>query len=332
MAKITIEIISLHGIKRDLRVFDKGCVQIGRSYTNDIILQDSYVSPEHLCVRILEGGQLVVEDLDSRNGSFVVSEMRGQRGKVRLSGATEIDSGCDIALGHTVIRVFCFDHPVAPAKVMDRLKSTGFSVNRKVTTWYALVGCFLLYFIDAVLNNVLKDQMLGAILFAEFLGLLVVAIWAGIWALIGRMIRHRSRFRVHLTMACLFIFAIVPIVNICGYLGFVFADARLETISLLTLCSVAFAFLLYGHKTYATQLSVRARIVSSAAIPVVLCFLVGLGYFSFSDRFSPEPPYYSRLKPPLICPVKTHEIDDFEGNLGKLFESARDKQDKSESK
>ena len=45
--------------------------RIGRGYTNDVIVDDPYVAPEHLRLFRDEAGQLVVEDLGSANGIYL---------------------------------------------------------------------------------------------------------------------------------------------------------------------------------------------------------------------------------------------------------------------
>jgi len=45
--------------------------RIGRGYTNDVIVDDPYVAPEHLRLFRDEAGGLVVEDLGTANGVFL---------------------------------------------------------------------------------------------------------------------------------------------------------------------------------------------------------------------------------------------------------------------
>jgi pSer/pThr/pTyr-binding forkhead associated (FHA) protein len=49
---------------------DKPVVSIGRLVANDICLEDPFVSRHHCLIR-QEGGQYVIEDLNSTNGTYV---------------------------------------------------------------------------------------------------------------------------------------------------------------------------------------------------------------------------------------------------------------------
>ena len=88
--------------------------------------------------------------------------------------------------------------------------------------------------------------------------------------------------------------------------------------AILSCCAIA--FLLYGHKTYATNMSHKAKLIFSIGVPVLLCLLGAFGMFAFSDRFRSEPIYYNRLKPPLIRPVTIHSPQNFVKSIDHIFE------------
>lgn len=325
MAKIAIEIISSQGLRRDLRIFDKDSVSIGRGYNNDLILQDEFISASHAVISALDEGLLNVEDQKSRNGIFVLGQKGKPNAKKKIFQSMQVESGLKLILGNTIIRVFHADHPVAPAKSISFSKLSSFSVNRKITTWFAILGFLLLYMLDSSTHNYYVESSAVSILFAEFLALCLFSIWSGIWTLIGKTIRHRARFRVHITLLCIFAIILLPIKNFCEYFGYIFADARIEIFSSMILYSIALATLLFGHMSYATLIKPKVRIVTSIMIPILICTLLTLGYISLSDKFSPSPRYYARLKPPIIQPVKVYEIDDFITKLGDTFKTAEEK-------
>jgi len=323
MEKIIIEIISSQKTKHILHVFDKAEVRIGRGYNNDVVLLDPYVSGAHLCVRISDEGRLSVDDLNSRNGSFVLSRHGGLRGKQRIGKLTAIASGSSLLLGATVIRVFTSDHPVVPARRLHQHARTKVAARYKNTVWSALALFCLIFFIEDVLRNFYVDYSVGTMLFKQALLIAGLAIWAGVWTLVGRMIRHKVRFRAHFVTSCLFAVALIMSINLCGYAGFIFSDGRIESFSLAILGSILLATVLFWHMTYATLLSMRSRIISAVLIPALLCAFIWLGYLSVRDKFSPVPPHYTRLKPPFVRPIKVYEVDDFIKDTASVFEQAR---------
>src|SRR5882757_1981091 len=86
-------------------------VRIGRSKTNDLVLEDVHVSSEH--VRIVESsGRVVIEDLRSTNGTTIVRDGKRtpladadgrkavlESGDVVELGADEAVTAIDVILG-----------------------------------------------------------------------------------------------------------------------------------------------------------------------------------------------------------------------------------------
>ena len=71
MGRLIIELLHPHDQNVESRyVFDEGKASIGRSYANDIILDDPFVSPKHLTVSH-NGAGLFVTDLTSENGTRI---------------------------------------------------------------------------------------------------------------------------------------------------------------------------------------------------------------------------------------------------------------------
>jgi type II secretory pathway predicted ATPase ExeA len=65
-------VLSKKGIVIDEYVLDKECVLVGRNIRNDIVLEESVVSSHHAALHMVDGA-IVVEDLDSTNGTYVNS-------------------------------------------------------------------------------------------------------------------------------------------------------------------------------------------------------------------------------------------------------------------
>lgn len=73
-------------------------VLIGRAATNDLVLHDTSVSARHARVVVADGG-LWLEDLGSRNGTFVNG--------VRITQKTKVASGDLIRVGSLELKVSC---------------------------------------------------------------------------------------------------------------------------------------------------------------------------------------------------------------------------------
>jgi pSer/pThr/pTyr-binding forkhead associated (FHA) protein len=82
---------------------------VGRDASADLVLDDSGVSRAHARVRSVNG-RVVIEDLDSSNGTFVNGE--------RISGRVDLRPGDEVQLGDTVLELSGFG--AAPARVQPR--------------------------------------------------------------------------------------------------------------------------------------------------------------------------------------------------------------------
>jgi len=93
----------------------EGAVTIGRDENADLQLRDKAVSRRHAALRV-EGETAVIEDLGSRNGTFVNGE--------RVDDARRLREGDALQLGATVLEVRSsrgetapFPPPITPTEV-----------------------------------------------------------------------------------------------------------------------------------------------------------------------------------------------------------------------
>lgn len=71
--KLMISVIERGG-ERTERIFSKFPISIGRLPDNDIVVIDEFVSRKH-CIIFTEGESIVLEDLNSTNGSVINDEL-----------------------------------------------------------------------------------------------------------------------------------------------------------------------------------------------------------------------------------------------------------------
>lgn len=312
MAKLILEIISPSGKTRDLRVFDGTAVRIGRGYGNDLILQDSYVSAQHAVVSCIAEGKIEIVDVDSENGIQLLPS--GEK----IIKVALLESGATVMVGHTKIRVLLPEHPIVPTQTLNKQDNSNSSISR-LSHWYALVGFITIYFFHIATHYPYVPLLVSQIIFWEFILILGMCLWAGTWAILGRLIRQQSRFIVHFTWICFFMIAMVPIINVCSYLGFIFAEPAVEGLTLIVFVGSACVVLIYQQLTLATALGRREKIISAIAVPAILLTISFVGGFAFRNEFSPEPKYYTRVKPPYLAPVFVSSPDQFIAHADKVF-------------
>ena len=124
MGRLIIELLASHGKSVERRyIFEKGHAAIGRSYKNDVILDDPFLSPEHLFISVSDGS-VQVTDLKSENGTKI-------NGRAAIKDQTEkAASGDQITIGRTKLKIILPGQPVAPALSVDRFTTFLQSLGR----------------------------------------------------------------------------------------------------------------------------------------------------------------------------------------------------------
>ncbi|MCB9756865.1 MAG: FHA domain-containing protein [Candidatus Omnitrophica bacterium] len=311
MGKIILQIVSSSGSAHEPRVFNQSRVSIGRGFGNDLILQDSYVSAQHAVVSVSFLGKIEITDCQSENGTFLMPRQSDREPGHLLSGEM-------FSVGHTKIRVFLPNHPVTAARkiIAERPPLPVASL----TLWYALVGFFVLYFFQLAASYPYEPMAVSQYIFYEFLAFLAVCLVSGIWALVGRMINQQARFGEQLTLMCFFMIVMIPIANICMFLGYASASMIVEGLLSVFLGGAALSILIFKQLSIATALGRRAKIIASLVLPAILMILGGLGAIAFRNEFSPKPRFYDRSKPPIIAPFKVYQPQQFISRTDRVFE------------
>ncbi len=110
--EIIIELLGTTHNVLDRQKFKQGEIQIGRAYSNDLILTDEHVDESHARIYQDEDGVCWIEDRNSLNG------IKKFKSKSRLSRQS-VNSGDIFTIGRNKIRVLFGNHPV-PATVKIR--------------------------------------------------------------------------------------------------------------------------------------------------------------------------------------------------------------------
>ncbi len=249
---------------------------LGRGYRCAVILDDRYVSPEHVQLDVDPDGGLVATDLDSLNGlREVVSRRRVQ--------TVPIQPGTRILVGQTVLR-FCFpDQPVPPA-VHERAgafavgpltltPARGLAVGVAAAAWIGL-DTFLASF----------DAERAATGLAAFVGTgVVIAIWAGVWALLGRLLVHRPRFALHVGLAGFAVVVTALMATLAGYAEFLAPDGSTAAGVEGGVGLIVFGGLIAGSLALSTSLSRTRRLAIGFGLAISIAALVGLAVLSFDS-------------------------------------------------
>ncbi|GJL84977.1 MAG: hypothetical protein DHS20C02_07520 [Micavibrio sp.] len=266
---------------------DKEEIVIGRSYACDLIVDDPYVSKEHL--KISKGNGFQIEDLNSKNGTrFKKNNFRDK--------SFSVQSGDKVHVGHTVIKIFSGDHVVQPAQKINWANY----VREFLTQFFTAMFIFCAVSIVHVLNgwvffmdlDYFKEQV-----YEDAMGIAVLVGFLGFIIYISSLLsKHTMKFTTALSYAgifCIFIyiFDFLSKIIFASSLSLYFTMATTLALLSLTMAS-GILFLTYlenGKIAIKEWLTVAAIII---AVPF-------LGFYDhiFPDEAMKLKPHYESSMP-----------------------------------
>lgn len=303
-APIVIEVLDRFGKVKDRHKVEKFPVRIGRSYRNDIIIDDQFVSPQHIEIILDGGGHLLVTDLKSENGVFTLHP-------ITRHDILSVEENQRIRIGHTDLRIRSESYPVRET-VIDHGKPS--QVHFLMTNVLTLPVVFVILaatmageqYMQTV-TDVNANQIISAILPV----LIIVTIWTFVWSVISKVITHSFYFAYHAIVVCGLLSGFYFIETGFEYIEFLFpypwVDEYLTVIS-----DLAFAILLlYGHLRQSTHFSKRkTRYVSTITASLVVGVAYLVAYVN-EPQFESSPVFSGFIKPPAFALSKARSVNHF---------------------
>ena len=179
-----------------------GRLTLGRGYDNDIVLEDIHADAAHAEIRHSENGHYYLRDLSSVNGTRLLGNARDKSVKAAQLSERMIESGDLVQLGKSHFRLTSSEAAVPPTVPMHSLESLFERLSHPAGAIGLLIAVALVTLLISYLGFAKEYEWAeGANLLASsVIGLLL---YAGIWAFIGRVIRHEAHFFTHLSIAAL---------------------------------------------------------------------------------------------------------------------------------
>lgn len=260
---------------------------LGRAYSNDLILDDPYICPDHAVLERNEQGAIEVRDLGSVNGLYQGSwQQRLER--IRL------ESGDRFRMGHTIIRFSDVSQAVAPT-LYDKAERW-----QHLSSPMTAVGAGAILFIAAVLEGWLSSiERVGiADLIGEPLSTLAaVAAWAGLWSLVSRMVWARFHFLAHFAIASIAMLAFSCLTQIAEWSEFLWPALPILWFAGIFGMAVILAIQFFGHLRYASTLKTRSRLYAALAVVGLVAGLSLVFDRANRNKFSTVMGFNGILKP-----------------------------------
>ncbi|WP_164001991.1 FHA domain-containing protein [Pyxidicoccus caerfyrddinensis] len=279
-------------------------VSVGRGYSNDVILDDPKVSPEHLRIERREDGVLMLRDVGSHNGTFRV-EPWAPLAELELTPDTRV------AVGDTVLRFRPRNHPVEDTVVGPAPTAPRPRVFEQPRTFAlalaALVGASLL---EGYLTNYGRTDW-GELTVAVVAPLALMFVWAGGWSVASRIARRQFHYRTHAAIGTLVLLGSIVIPALLTLVGFSLAlGGGLPGVHYLAFLGLM-GWGLYWHLRYVTRWDPRRLMRVLVVVTLVFGALSRAGDWLGNEGFSEGLDFPRTLLPPAFRLARAQPVEDF---------------------
>ncbi len=314
MGKIAfVEILDRRGNIRERVKVESFPVTVGRGYANAVIVDDRLVNTEHLRLSLDAEGAIIVEDLNTLNGTRLSkSRERIERHRI-LAGGEAV-----IRIGQTVLRLRGDDFAVGPAASSKTLFEPfgRYLENAAIASVVFIMGFSIniLTFAQGIDKKVIWSDLTGMSLVL----LIVFALWAGFWSFLNRLVAHSFRFMSHLGISGIASIVFLMLFTAKDYVEFLLSAPLAAKVFGSIGFTGIFSLLLYAHLSVMAESFDRKRLLASTLISAGMVGIVLLTHYAYRREFSNELRFSSLMKPLGRQWVKTVSPDEFFGDLDKL--------------
>lgn len=303
MDRLVIEIKNRALHLRSHQIYSNFPVKIGRGYSNDIVIPDPYVCKEHLEIYENEFGEFEIKDLDSKNGIFINS-------KKTTEPIIKIKTGDRVRIGHTLLKFASPDQPMAETIIMKKGILNPEGIQLIAFAWLSVILTFLFLYFEEYMETFTKFSS-SKITSEAIAPAFIPIIWAGVWAVVGKISKHHSYFHEQLLVTTLGFLAMLLIQTFTGYLEFFTNSTLIGIIGRYILETVLFLTLLHENFRIATQIREKSLKLSATLGTLIIMGLSTIEAFASSSDFNEEPSYSKVLKAPIIKFLPTTSKENF---------------------
>lgn len=288
-------------------------VRLGRAYDNEVIVDDPFVAPNHLRIERRADGELVAQDLGTRNGMYAVTAQRWSpwQGAVKRSNEIVLTPDTLVRAGHSTFRVRPIDQAVAP----ERLDTTAHAWEGLGPAIVAFAMLTLLAMFNAwSADTTTQEGFVYETSVALVVGVMLV--WAGAWALLNRLFAGRARFGRHFLIGAVFIVAAFVTSLAAQLLAYAFSlgwATRFDSYVSLVMLSIA----VYFHVATIKPLSLSFARRLAVVFALLAIGLFGLYRYAAQNQFG-DSLYMTSIQWPAIRVVTPVSTDAFVKEIADL--------------
>jgi pSer/pThr/pTyr-binding forkhead associated (FHA) protein len=262
---IVVEVLDRRGrVAERTRVTQLPAV-LGRGYDCAVVLDDPHVEARHVELQLDEAGGIVVQDLGTVNGTWRAGSGEPGTG----SGAIALGAGGLIRVGATLVRLRTPAAPVPQARPLAVHRGWIAALERPRTalavTGAALAVVFAgLWLGDTSANGLAQVTSTGLEL------VVVVALWAGVWAFAGRLNVHRPAYLAHTAVTLVALVALGVAGTVAAYVDVILDATRVVGVLIQLAATVIGVGLVAMQLALATLQPPRTRLLRAVLVVAVV--------------------------------------------------------------
>jgi pSer/pThr/pTyr-binding forkhead associated (FHA) protein len=310
MEGIVLQVGARHGRVAEFARSVGANLRVGRAYDNDLVLTDLHVAP-HQLLFCREDGQWYFEVIEQVN-PVLLNKRRVTDGRCAVA------PGDEITIGRTRLHVLSLEHELEPTRKLMVSNLLALENTGPFLPLATLVGVGLfdlaVNFFYASTNLKWLEQVYGVLFSA-----LICVVWAGLWAIAGRILRQQHHFGLQLMVVSAFSLLMTFLAIAGSYIAFYAFDADVEEFVSWMVYALALLFLFRLNFMIATNVQ-RPLLASFVATTLLLGALYGIYYPWSDEEFEYAPTYSEILLPPPLVLTSGESAQQYFTDLSEVFQ------------
>ncbi len=305
-------VLQVDGVLHKIALPAGGAVSVGRAYSNDLTIGDSYMAPEQLRIRASDEDALLfsVENLDATNPIFL------NRKRVADANFT-LNSGDRLSIGRSGIVLYAPSHPIEQTKHFSWLER----LQHSPYFWLISILSVLVLYVVLLRREyslVFSEPVWGQLIVRAFAPIVFTVIWASIWSLIGRFLRTDSHFFTHLFLMAVSLILLSMLDGLHTFFDYFFSSNVLGLLVGALSIAAVFGVMLGLHLLLVIQSpkSLRFGLCTSSTVVGLALLALYLSQAQYSNT-----PHHSRvIKAPWVPTPKVVQVPTYIERYDKLFD------------
>ena len=290
-------------------------VGIGRAWSNELVIGDKFVDPNHLRLQLNANEQGVeILKLKATSG-FKLS------GKDVSNQSVSYLSGDVIRIGDALIRIFDVEQPVVAAVA----RSSWFGLREAINRTPVVVGLSVAALGLTILSGWAfspREYKMTELFESISSVLIMILLWGLLFGLLNKIVKGSSHFKIHWALACIALIALQVGSLLLSILLFNLQNVQIGIMLSNLVYGLLVASLVFASLTIATYLANRSKAIVSVLLVLVVISVV------YSDQlFEDERTQWSNktsseqaMLPPAFMWRDTTSVDTLLAESDDLFE------------